>query len=150
MTNLLRRHRSEKFLGRRSVRRADLTRSAATVNLPRRCTAGRCDYQPTPPAGRSARRQDPGVEEGMVVLGPSPLVVPMVEEHQESHLLGDDVVWYAARPQFRAVPRQELVPLVPATTKCHASATSDAAELVSLRLRSPSRAPDLTTPPVLR
>ncbi len=66
-------------------------------------------------------RQNPGVEEGVVVLGPPPLVVPVVEKNQEPQPTGDDVVRHPARPKLGPVPFEELVPLVPASSECHRS-----------------------------
>jgi hypothetical protein len=61
--------------------------------------------------------QHPCVEEGVRVLGPPPLVVPMVEKHQEPQLVSNDVVRQSARPKLRPVAFEEVMPLVPASSE---------------------------------
>src|SRR5690349_19581565 len=78
------------------------------------------------------------------VLGPAPLVEAVVEEHQEPQLFGDDVVRDAAGPEFVAMSRQELVPLVSATTKRHAKRLRSVPNNVLSR-RMPFWTPDHNT-----
>jgi hypothetical protein len=70
------------------------------------------------------------IKECVVVLGPPPLVVPVVEENQEPQLFSDDVVRDTTYPQFVSMARQKLVPLVAETAKRHAARILSFAERV--------------------
>jgi tetrahydromethanopterin S-methyltransferase subunit D len=59
------------------------------------------------------------VKESMMILGPAPLVVPMIQEHKKPPLVSHNVIRNSARPKFVSMTRQELVPLVTAATKRH-------------------------------